>query len=396
MPAGFERVDMPSGPAWRRYELQDPGPTAVAGRDGFCYLDTETTGLSGGTGTMVFTAAVARSGGGGLEVVQMFLPEPGGERAFLEALGEELLASPSIATYNGASFDLPILRTRWTMTRLQGGLPTGVHTDLLHLVRGLVGFRLASRTLREVEMRLLGFEREDDLPGALVPDAYFQYLRHGSSPLLEAALAHNRQDAASLYHLHLRLLDRLALRERGLDADDLLAIGRVLTRRGRRADGWRALRRSAAFADGPAAAVAAMHLARVLVKRGRSASAESLLARAQSAVPDDTPLTVMRARILEWRLRDPAAALALVDQALGCCTPELRAELEHRRARLARKAAGLAGRRHLGDDRVGVQQRSLRSELLKRLDERGVEVSPLIAQLLDRLGGAESRRPLPA
>jgi uncharacterized protein len=378
LPAGFEPVQTPSGTAWRRFELQDAGSIPQGDRAGFCYLDTETTGLAGGTGTLVFCATIARAGAAGLEVVQLFLAEPGAEVPFLEALGAELGAARGVGTYNGASFDLPILRTRWALARLPGELPEPCHTDLLHLVRGLFGAKLPSRTLREVEFRLLGFERENDLPGALAPEAYFAYLRRGSSPLLEPALAHNRQDSVSLYYLHQRLLDRLEQRETGLDGDELYELGRVLTRRGRRADGWRALRRAAAMADGAGSAAAAVLLARRLVRRRRAAAAEKLLAQLQRDVTDHL-LAVTRARVLEWRLKDPHAALEVVERALetpGAWTDDLR----RRRERLVLKAA-----RRRRDHGVGVEEPALRRELLELREELLVEPVRLATDPLDGL-----------
>lgn len=387
LPAGFEPVAMPSGTAWRRFEIQDGGRIPQGDRAGFCYLDTETTGLAGGTGTLVFCATVARAGPAGLEVAQLFLSEPGAELPFLEALAAELRASRGLGTYNGASFDLPILRTRWTLARLPGELPEPAHTDLLHLVRGLFGARMPSRTLRDAEFRLLGFEREDDLPGALAPEAYFAYLRRGHSPLLEPALAHNRQDAISLYYLHRRLLDRLEQRESGLDGDELYELGRVLTRRGRRADGWRALRRSAALADGPGSAAAAVLLARRLVRRRRPQAAERLLAQVQRDVADQL-LAVTRARVLEWRLKDPPAALRVVETALGQTGPWT-GDLERRRRRLAAKTARLVARGRR-DDGVGVQQPAPRSELAQLREELLVEPVRLVDDALDGFDRGES------
>ena len=109
-----------------------PPPVAHA------YLDTETTGLSGGTGTYAFAAAVARPVQAGLEVVQLFLPEPAAEPAFLHALQEELQRTDALGTYNGATFDLPLLRTRWVMARLPGDFAHPQHVDLLKLARALL------------------------------------------------------------------------------------------------------------------------------------------------------------------------------------------------------------------------------------------------------------------
>src|SRR5205807_2647405 len=183
-------------------------------------------------------------------------PEPGMESAFLHALREELERAESLATFNGGSFDLPVLRTRWVMARMPGELSHAAHVDLLTLVRALYRHRLETCTLRFVEERVLGYERDDPLPSALVPEAYFDYLRAGSLDFLEAALEHNRLDVISLVHLHSRLLRRLQGTDVDMDADDWLALGRHRWRRGARADGWRALRNATAFAQGEASATA--------------------------------------------------------------------------------------------------------------------------------------------
>src|SRR5260370_41586134 len=109
-----------------------------------------------------------------------------------------------------------------------------------------------------VEERVLGYDRDDPIPSALVPDAFFAYLREGSLEFLEAALEHNRLDVISLVHLHSRLLMRLHGDEAGMDAADWLAPGRHPLPRGARADGWRALRNATAFAKGEAAATAGL------------------------------------------------------------------------------------------------------------------------------------------
>src|SRR5207253_7841323 len=99
--------------------------------------------------------------------------DPAGEPAFLHLLQEELRNAEGIATYNGSRFDLPLLRTRWVMARMPGELQHPTHVDLLTLTRSLYRQRLASCALRVVEDRVLGFDREEDLSGSLVPDSYF-------------------------------------------------------------------------------------------------------------------------------------------------------------------------------------------------------------------------------
>jgi hypothetical protein len=260
------------------------------------------------------------------------------EPAFLHALHEELAPADAIATFNGSSFDLPVLRTRWVMARMPGELTDTTHIDLLTLVRALYRHRLENCTLRMVEERVLGYERDDPIPSALVPDAYFEYLRAGSLEFLEAAIEHNRLDVISLVHLHSRLLHRLSGDEAGMDASDWLALGRHRFRRGARADGWRALRNATSFARGEASATAGLLISRRLVRRGSIAAADGLLSWLESSVTEDIRVSLARARLLEWRRRDPRRALAVVEAAQRRM-PHEAAELETRRERLRRKVS---------------------------------------------------------
>jgi len=340
VPAGFEAVETAHGTAWRYADVLAPGRLPGPPPDvPHAYLDTETTGLSGGTGTHVFAVAVCRPCAAGLELTQVFLADPAGEAAFLALVQDELARAAGVATYNGSRFDLPLLRTRWVMARMPGELRHPAHVDLLNVTRALLRYRLERCTLRVVEERLLGYEREDDLASALVPEAYLAYLRHGWSPLLPRALEHNRQDVVSLYHLHARLLLRLEGRDPRMEAPDWLALGRYLFRTGRRADGWRALRNAAELADGPESARAALLLARRLARRRRHRAAERLLAGLDGAATREPELAIARARLLEWSLGDLATARDVVSGALACLAPDspFRTDLEWRQQRLERK-----------------------------------------------------------
>jgi hypothetical protein len=310
----------------------DPHPGSVA------YIDTETTGLAGGAGTYAFAAAVARPIDCGLRLAQLFLPQPGQEAAFLHRLHAELDGADAVASFNGSSFDLPLLRTRWVMARMRGDLAMPPHVDLLTLVRALYRHRLENCTLRMVEERLLGYERDDPIASALVPEAYFAYLQRGSSAMLDAVLEHNRLDVISLVHLHSRLLARLRGADADMNAADWLALGRHRLRRGARADGWRALRNATSFRQGDAAATAGLLIARRLSQRGSVSGAEELLGWLEERVSEDVRLPVARARLLEWRRRAPDLALAVVEDAQQRM-PEEAAGLEPRRTRLRRKVA---------------------------------------------------------
>ncbi|MGH7921076.1 MAG: ribonuclease H-like domain-containing protein [Candidatus Dormibacteraceae bacterium] len=365
-PPGFEAVPTPHGVAWCLYDMIPVGrlrssPPPLA----HCYFDTETTGLAGGTGTQVFAAATCVPQEAGLEVRQLFLAEPAGEAAFLWLLQRELGRAPRLATYNGASFDLPLVRTRWVLSRLDGEFAHPEHLDLLHLTRALFKQRLESCALHTVEERLLAFERDDDLPGALVPEAYFAYLRHGRSPWLEAALRHNRQDVVSLYYLHARLLEQVGGRSASMAAPDWLALGRHLWRQGRRADAWRALRRAAESGSGAATAGASLLLARELARHRRFAAAEQVLRRVHALRPYDPDLVSARARLLEWRLADLEEAARIVGASLVGLSPHdaRRPDLVYRLARLQR--------------RLGRRSRSLPAPVSRPLRARSAETERL-------------------
>jgi uncharacterized protein len=372
LPRGFEVVSTPFGDAVLRQEVislpaLDPDPGSVA------YIDTETTGLSGGAGTYVFAAAVARPIDCGLRVAQVFLPQPGMEPAFLHALQGEMQPAEAVATFNGSSFDLPVLRSRWVMARMPGELVCPPHVDLLMLVRALYRHRLERCNLRSVEERLLGYEREDPISSALVPDAYFEYLRHGSSAMLEAALEHNRLDVISLVHLHSRLLRRLRGGDADMDAADWLALGRHRYRRGARADGWRALRNATSFAEGEAAATAGLMMARRLIRRGSLVAADRLLGWLEAHASADVRVAVARARLFEWRRRDPQLALAVVEAAQQRM-PEHATGLEPRRVRLRRKVDNRLRDRRKGKVWGDQIQAPISYSSPQRFDNRRVEL----------------------
>lgn len=355
LPRGFDEVMTPFGVTAMRQDViplpaLDPHPGRIA------YLDTETTGLTGGSGTYVFAAAVATPIDCGLRVAQFFLSEPSREPAFLIALQQEIASASAIASFNGGSFDLPVLRTRWVMARMPGEFSSSPHIDLLTLVRSLYRHRLEACTLRFVEERVLGYERDDPLPSHLVPDAYFDYLRIGRQEMLEAALEHNRLDVISLVHLHSRLLRRLRGADVDMDAEDWLALGRHRFRRGARADGWRALRNATAFARGQAAATAGLLISRRLVRRGSVGAADSLLKWLESHSQQDMRVSLARARLLEWRQRDPDSALNVVEAA-QTRMPETAHELEGRRERLKRKVRLRGDRLRFGNDEGGQRDR---------------------------------------
>lgn len=169
------------------------GPDA----EGFLFLDTETTGLSGGTGTHVFLVGVGRFIGASFLVRQFFMRHPGDERAMLASLAADLRDVGVLVTFNGRSFDVPLLETRYRLHARELELPA-LHLDLLSPARAIWKHRLPSCSLGTIERQILGVVRTNDAPGWLIPQLYFDYLRHRRVETLDAVFEHNRLDIVSL------------------------------------------------------------------------------------------------------------------------------------------------------------------------------------------------------
>jgi uncharacterized protein YprB with RNaseH-like and TPR domain len=171
------------------------------------WLDTETTGLAGGTGTYVFLLGVAYFSDGELVLRQHLLHDIGYERAFVETIQAEIEPFRACASYNGKSFDLPLLRTRWVMTLRSEITVDESHLDLLHPARRLWRDRFGSTGLKQLEESLFDEGRTSDIPGSLIPDAYFHYLRKRDPAIIAPVLEHNARDIVSL----VRVADRVAV-----------------------------------------------------------------------------------------------------------------------------------------------------------------------------------------
>ncbi len=162
------------------------------------FFDTETTGLAGGTGTRAFMIGAARWTDAGLHVRQWYLTAMAAERGLLAAFAEILAPGTVLASYNGRSYDAPLLAARYRLARMANPLPACDHVDLLHPVRRRYRGRWENCRLATIERRVLGIVREDDLPGSEAPAAWLRYLRGGSARDLRRVADHNRQDLVSL------------------------------------------------------------------------------------------------------------------------------------------------------------------------------------------------------
>ncbi|HEX6031226.1 MAG TPA: ribonuclease H-like domain-containing protein, partial [Tepidiformaceae bacterium] len=166
----------------------------------FLYVDTETTGL-GGAGSMVFLAGVARFDGSLLRLRQYLLPSPAYEGGLLGGLAEEVEDARALVSYNGKSFDLPLLEARYILSRQQATWRTLPHLDLLHPNRRLFRGAFDSHRLVRMEVELLGFEREADCPSHEVPARYFAFQRTSDPTHILPVLRHNAWDVLSLVAL---------------------------------------------------------------------------------------------------------------------------------------------------------------------------------------------------
>jgi len=196
----------------------------------FAFLDTETSGMAGGTGTYAFLVGAARFIDGKFVLQQFFLRDPSEEPAMLEALINFLAPCEALVTFNGKSFDAPLLTTRYSLHRIPVPFKDYAHLDLLPLARRLWRDRLPSRALKYLEEHVLGFTRtSNEVPGYEIPWLYFDYLRTGDARPMAGVFYHNAMDvvamAALLAHVSELLADPYNGRvEHGLD---FIALGKL-------------------------------------------------------------------------------------------------------------------------------------------------------------------------
>jgi uncharacterized protein YprB with RNaseH-like and TPR domain len=189
----------PNEPITTLCRWANAGPHTVEDLDDFIFLDTETSGLAGGTGTYAFEVGLGRFTGQGFHLAQFFMRHPGEEPALLAAISEFVNGMKAVVTYNGKSFDIPLLNTRYTLMGMTSPFIGIDHFDLLPLARRLWRIRLESRTLSNVENKILGVERGDEeVPGYLIPEMYFDYLKNQDARPMAGIFYHNAIDILSL------------------------------------------------------------------------------------------------------------------------------------------------------------------------------------------------------
>ncbi len=301
----------------------DPALVTAAPAD-LLYLDTETTGLSGGTGTVPFLLGMARFDGATLVLEQLLLRQLGEEAPMLERLHAEIAQASGLVTYNGKAFDLPLLRTRVVMNRAPA-LPELPHLDLVHVARRVHGKRVRPCTLTAVEASVLGFERVGDVPGGEVVSRYRHFLRTGDDSALHGVVEHNAWDVLAM----VALVGLYGGPPEALRGDDLAQIARTALRAGSSSTAAQLADLAVSRGGGPAALRERAEIARARGERDLAvADLEALLDEV-----DDPSARLSLAKLYEHHLGRPGAALALVERGTG----EAHQADTKRRARLARK-----------------------------------------------------------
>jgi uncharacterized protein YprB with RNaseH-like and TPR domain len=210
-------------------------PMLTAGapaRPPFVFLDLETTGLNGGAGTYPFLVGCGRFAGDGAFLTQQYvLAAFGDERSMLETVARDLARAEALVSFNGKSFDVPLLETRYLFHRLDWTVARLPHIDVLHPARRFWGG--SPHSLLALEQQVLGMSRVGDVAGFEIPGRYFQFVRSGDARPLAAVLEHNRLDLLSLAGLTARLMHLIAEGpDEAADAREALALGRVYWRSG--------------------------------------------------------------------------------------------------------------------------------------------------------------------
>ena len=291
------------------------------------FLDTETTGLAGGTGTYAFLVGLAWWDSGWLQIEQLFMRDYGEEHSLLLEIARRLRERPVLVTFNGKSFDWPLLETRFGMTRAIEPPRIAAHLDLLHPARQIWRLQLGSVRLSDLERRVLGgdalgWSRADDIDSSRIPEFYFDYLRGGAAEPLAGVFRHNRMDLRGLAALAGRVFRTLAEPERIGSAPEasleLYGVSRMLGRRGERTRAC-ALYERALEAGLPAAVdhSARHELARLARRERDFARAAALWAELASGATPSFEACEQLAIHCERRAGDPAEAARVVRMALA-------------------------------------------------------------------------------
>ena len=319
-----------------------PGPCGAGTSGNLLFLDLETTGIAGGAGTYAFLVGCGWFDGGAFRLRQFFLSDFAAERALLESVTQLADDFSCVVTYNGKTFDLPLMETRFALQRMATPFADVAHVDLLHPARRMWREDDVECRLTYLEQALCGHEREGDVPGFEIPSRYFRYVRSGDARPLAAVLEHNRLDIVSLAMLTARASQLL---EDGPSSAttprEAFGMGRLYERAGLAEDALEAYRACGRFAEAVRASAA-------LLRRLRRYEEAAEAWRVLLGLRDCTPGYVREATEAlavhhEHRVRDLDAARNFALQALPLQATTARQDaVKYRLARLDRKLGSRA------------------------------------------------------
>lgn len=317
---------------------------SIAPRD-LLFLDTETTGLSRGVGTLAFLCGTGYVQGEHFVVDQRLMRDYDEEPFVLQHVHDLLASFPVLVTFNGAAFDIPLLLNRFVMNRIKPPQSMPLHIDLLHVARRVYKLRLQRCSLSRLESEVFGTTRDNDLPGAMVPERFFRFLQTREEALLTDILVHNRQDVLSMARL---LMELATLHEQPLIAqhhEEIYSLGRVFEKRG---EGGRARQCYRAVHNSHLGDLAAIRMAETYRRDKNPAHAAAVYERLLAAGRATPQVYIALSRLYEFRLKQPKRALEIAHKGMlyciECPTEESRralADLKHRYARLLRKNGGM-------------------------------------------------------
>lgn len=325
-----------------RFLGADEGAQAPLSYEDCLFIDTETTGLSGGAGTLAFLVGAGFFRGDDFILTQYFMRDYGEESSLLNSFVSRAEGVKALISFNGRRFDLPLLENRCVINRIRPKFPQ-IHLDLIYPARRIFARRIKRCSLKELERTVLGFDRGEDLPGALVPACYFDFLKHGRISEIEPILHHNREDIVSLSRLMKRLCQMQGRPDDVTEGLDLYSLGRAFER-GREMPLAKHCYR--ACAKGEALTLAQMRMADILRFEGRTEEATGFFEALRDREAADASVYIALAKIYEHKQRQADKALAIAHQGMVYClsqeekTQKLMrsmADLRHRIERLQRK-----------------------------------------------------------
>lgn len=320
------------------------GAIAVSSPLRWAFLDTETTGLAGGSGTYAFLIGVGWIEPGGFRLRQFFMRDYSEEASLLHGISGLLARFDVLVTYNGKTYDQPLLETRYRMNRARPPFARMEHLDLLSGARRLWKLRFESCRLMDLENQILGIEREGDLPGEMIPYVYFEYLRTREAFRIVPILHHNALDILTLACLAgiVPWAFRKPSEARLAHGAEMVGLGRWLRQAGRFEDALGLFRRAVEKGLGDALLFRTLWDIALLEKKLGGDALASLSELAGCRNPHRADALEELAKHYEHRERNYSMALEMTRAALEVSpTPEL----EHRKRRLERRLAAAPVRR---------------------------------------------------